>query len=148
MGVTGLSAKLRNFKLKLKNLSDLRGKVCGLDVLVVLHTLYSQQDFAINFHSIPSVDLYLHVEKMLDTFKQLNRKCWPAPINFINKEHERWLLLRSWEKLDRFLVDPVLRGLIEGIARHASAAGRGTAGGRVPVLRILLDLLLQVTERP
>ena len=69
MGVQGFSALLRNSKEQANLLSELGGKVCGLDVSVVLHNLYSQQDFAINFHAIPPVDLYIHVEKMFNRIK-------------------------------------------------------------------------------
>lgn len=74
MGVKDLPKRLRDDRKAVNNLEELRGIFCGQYLSVILHQLYRKQDFAWSFHALPSVDLYVHVEKHLNMLKAVYDK--------------------------------------------------------------------------
>ena len=69
MGVNDLPKLLRDGKKQKNYLSELRGAVCGEDLSVLMHKEFGKRDFTESFHTIPSVNLFNHVEKLLNGVK-------------------------------------------------------------------------------
>ena len=69
MCVNDLPKLLRDGKKQKNYLSELRGAVCGEDLSVLMHKEFGKRDFAESFHTVPSVNLFNHVEKLLNGVK-------------------------------------------------------------------------------
>lgn len=85
MGVKDLPKRLRDDRKAVNNLEELRGIFCGQYLSVILHQLYRKQDFAWSFHAIPSVDLYVHVEKHLNMLKAVYDKAGVTMILYADR---------------------------------------------------------------
>jgi hypothetical protein len=83
MGIQDLSPLLTPNKCTNK-LSELKGQIFGVDLLVFLHRLYNKSEFAIDFHQDPPIDLQPHINILLNSLKSCFVDAGVRPIFYID----------------------------------------------------------------